>query len=61
MFSIQQTDRERERLVTLIVVVFVLTCEYKAKLKIPVFRVTQPYLDLLVKPGIFSGFLKNII
>ena len=24
--------------------------------KIPVFRVTQPYLNLLVKPRIFSGF-----
>ena len=30
--------------------------------KIPVFRVTRPYLNLLVKPRIFSGFLeKNII
>ena len=25
----------------------------------PVFRVTQPYLNLLVKPRIFSGFLKK--
>ena len=30
--------------------------------KIPVFRINQPYLNLLVKQGIFSGFLeKNII
>ena len=29
---------------------------------IPVFRVTRPYLNLLVKPRIFSGFSgKNII
>ena len=27
--------------------------------KIPVFRVTQPYLNLLVKPRFFSGFLKK--
>ena len=33
-----------------------------AKQKVPVFRVRQPYLNLLVKPRIFSGFLeKNII
>ena len=33
-----------------------------AKLKIPVFRVTQPYLHLLVKPRIFFSFPgKNII
>ena len=30
--------------------------------KIPVFRVIQPYLNLLMKPRFFSGFLgKNII
>ena len=28
--------------------------------KIPVFRVTRPYLNLLVKPSFFSGFLENI-
>ena len=28
--------------------------------KIPVFRVSQPYLNLLVKPRIFSGFLAKI-
>ena len=28
--------------------------------KIPVLRVTRPYLNLLVKPRIFSGFLENI-
>ena len=32
----------------------------KAKKKIPVFRVTQPYLNLLVKPRfLFLGFLKK--
>ena len=30
--------------------------------KIPVFRITRPYLNLLVKPRFFSGFLEtNII
>ena len=28
---------------------------------IPVFRVTQPYLNLLVKPGIFTGLLEKKI
>ena len=28
---------------------------------IPVFRVTRPYLNLLVKPRIFSGFLDKKI
>ena len=28
--------------------------------KTPVFVVTQPYLNLLVKPRIFSGFLEKI-
>ena len=28
----------------------------KAKYKIPVFRVTRPYLNLLVKPRIFISF-----
>ena len=28
--------------------------------KIPVFRINQPYLNLLVKPIIFSGFLEKI-
>ena len=36
-------------------------CEGQIK-KIPVFRVTRPYLNLLVKPRFFSGFMeKNII
>ena len=26
----------------------------------PLFKVTQPYLNLLVKPRIFSGFLEKI-
>ena len=30
------------------------------KKKIPVFRVTRPYLNLLVKPRLFSGFLERI-
>ena len=42
--------------------VTVCTCSYRPNRKIPVFRVTRPYLNLLVKPRIFSGFLeKNII
>ena len=27
----------------------------------PVFRVTQPYLNVLLKPGVFSGFLDFFI
>ena len=29
--------------------------------KIPVFRLTRPYLNVLVKPRIFSGFLEKYI
>ena len=32
----------------------------KNKYKIPVFRATGPYLNFLVKPRIFSGFLEKI-
>ena len=32
----------------------------KANKKIPLFRVTRPYLNLLVKPRIFSSFLEKI-
>ena len=28
--------------------------------KLPVFRVTRPYLNLLLNPRIFSGFLEKI-
>ena len=29
--------------------------------RMPVYRVTQPYLNLVVKPRIFSGFLEKYI
>ena len=31
----------------------------KAKKKIPIFRLTRPYLNVLVKPRFFSGFLEK--
>ena len=44
------------------IIIYYISYFLKKAIVIPVFRVTRPYFNLLVKPRFFSGFMeKNII